>query len=257
MAKLTPEMNSELRKAVVSFNRKIKRLEQKGVSASLLPEKASARTLRNAYRDSEALQDRLRQMATFTSRGSTRKNRKGVVGTDSMFDYRKLENQNMIKYYKQQLTASKAQKTKYKSKITSYRNNLRAKIKYLEKSPENMDARGILQQSRNTLSPEVLLKKNEIYRQNYYKKMYEYAQIGDVDSKKVKALEKKLDQIPTSEFYRVIDTNPEFADIQDFMYDSPAFKGIKQVQPRYDASDVATSFDDLLMNADNIIANSL
>lgn len=257
MAKLSPEMNSELRKAVVSFNRKIKRLEQKGVTASLLPEKASVRTLKNAYKDSEALQRRLHQMATFTSRGATRQNRKGVVGTDSMFDYRKLENQNMIQYYKDQLAASKTQKTKYKSKIQSYRSNLRAKIKYLEKSPENMDVRGILQQSRNTLSPEVLLKKNEIYRRNYYAKMYEYAQIGEVDRRKVKALEKKLDEIPTKDFYRVIDSNPEFADIQDFMLDSPSFKGIKQARPRYDAEDVASSFDDLLLNADYIIANSL
>ena len=257
MATLSPEMNSELRKAVVSFNRKIKRLEAKGVSASLLPQRASVRTLKSAYRDSEALQRRLQQMATFTSRGSTRSNRKGVVGTDSMFDYRKLENKNMIQYYKDQLAASQGQKTKYKSKIKSYRTNLRAKIKYLSKSPENMDARGILQQSQNTLSPEILVKKNKIYRENYYRKMYEYAQIGEVDTRKVRALERKLDQIPDADFYRVIDTNPEFADIQDFMLDSPSFKGIKRATPRYDTEDVATSFDDLLLNADAIIANSL
>ena len=32
MVQLSPEMNSELRKAVTSFNRKIKRLQKKGVN---------------------------------------------------------------------------------------------------------------------------------------------------------------------------------------------------------------------------------
>lgn len=257
MANLSPEMNSDLRKAVNSFNRKIKRLEAKGVSASLLPERASVRTLRNAYSDSEALQRRLRQMTSFTSRGDTRSNRKGVIGTESMFAYRKLENQNMINYYKQQLQESKGQNTKYKGKMKVYRSNLRAKIKYLSKSPENMDARGILQQSKNTLSPEVLLKKNETYRKNFYKSMYTYAQIGNVDRKRVRELERKLDSIPTQDFYRVIETNPEFADIQDFMMDSPSSKGIKRARPRFDEDSVNTKFNDLIDNADELIANSL
>lgn len=257
MKNLSPEMNAELRRAVKAFNRKIRRLEAKGVTASLLPEKASAKALKNAYKDSESLQARLDQMASFTSKGSTRKNRKGVVGTDSMFDYRKLENQNMIKYYKDQLASSYGQKTKYKSKIKSYRENLRAKIKYLSKSPENMDTRGLLQQSKNTLTPEQLYKKNLVYRENYYRKMEEYGAIGDVDPKKIRQLQKKLDEIPVEDFYRVIDTNPEFADIQDFMLDSPSYKGIKRARPRYEPEDVAMSFNDLINSADEIIANSL
>lgn len=255
--KISPEMNAQLKRDVASFNKKRKRLEAKGVSASLLPEKASVRALKNAYSDSESLQARLRQMASFSSKGDVRKNRKGVMGTDAMFNYRRLENENMVKYYKQQLASSRQQKTRYKGKMRSYRTNLMAKIKYLSKSPENMDARGILQQSQNTLTPEKLYRKNLTYRENYYKKMEEYASIGDVDPRKVRSLQKKLDKIPVDDFYRAIDTNPEFSDIQDFMLDSPSFKGIKRARPRYDKEDVATSFDDLLANVDDILEEFL
>ena len=119
MIKLSPEMNAELRRAVKAFNRKIRRLEAKGVTASLLPEKASAKALKNAYKDSESLRQRLDMMASFTSKGDIRKTKKGVVGTEAMFDYRKKENEASIKRYKDQLASAQGQRTKYKSRLQS------------------------------------------------------------------------------------------------------------------------------------------
>lgn len=250
-------MNAQLRKEVASFNKKRKRLEAKGVTASLLPERASVRALKNAYRDTESLQARLRQMASFTSKGATRKNRKGVVGTDSMFDYRKLENQQGKKYLMQQLESSKGQKTRYKSRLKQYRSNIRRKIQYLSQDPEKMSATGLLYQRQNAPTTEGMYRKSVTYKKNYFEKLDVYASIANRDPREVTQLKRKLDQIPIEDFYRVIESNPELSEIHDFMIESPPRSGsIKSVSPRHDSSDYSTKFDDILKGIDNIIANS-
>lgn len=259
MVQLSPEMNSELRKAVTSFNSKIKRLEKKGVNKGLLPAKVSVRDLKSAYKDSESLQMRLTELSLFSSKGQVRRNRKGVLGTDIAFQYAEARNRYQADVYRRQLEASYGQKSKYKGSLKSYRSNLRAKIKYLERSTDYLDARTIQYQKANIATPESIIKKNRVYRKNYYEKMREYAEIGDIDPKRVKALQSILDGIPDEDFFRVIDTNPEFSDIQDYMYDSPTTtrQGIKLARPKYDAQDVQNSFEDLIANAETIIANSL
>lgn len=255
--KLSPEMNAELRKAVKAFNRKVRRLESKGVTASLLPEKASVKALKNAYKDTESLQAKLRQMSSFTSKGATRKNKKGVVGTDAMFEYRKKENAESIARYRQQLTAAQGQKSKYKSRLQAYKANIRAKIKYLNKDVEKLEAREVMQQYQNSMTDERMYRKNTTYKQNFMRKLEEYAQIGEVNKRKVNKLKKKLDQIPLEDFFRVTDTNPEFERIQYYMFDSPTRKSQKRARPRYEPEEVAESIDDLLLSVDDIIANSL
>lgn len=254
--KISPQMNAELRKEVKAFNRKRKRLIAKGVAKSLLPEKASVRALKNAYRDTESLQARIKQMQALTSAGKIRTNRKGVKGTDSLFAYRKAETENMRKIYQAEIQKTKAMKTKYKSAKASHLRTLRAKIKYLSKSPENMDARGLAQQASNTLTPETLYKKNVMYKNNYINKLYEYASIGDVDKEYVDRLARKLDRIPLDDFYSITKSNPELSDVMEFMFDSPSSKGIKLARPRYDENDMAEKFVDLYNNIDNILSNA-
>lgn len=255
--KLSPEMNAELRKEVKAFNRKRKRLMQKGVIKSLLPEKASVRALKNAYRDTESLQARLDQMAKLSSKGKIIENKKGVKGTENLFAYRKAEAQQMVKIYEQEIQSTKAIKTKYRSAKASHLRTLRAKVKYLSKDPENMDARGLFQQASNTLTPEKLYKKNVIYRDNYINKLYEYAEIGEIDKEYVDRLVKKLDRVPLEDFYNITKSNPELKDVLDFMVDSPPKqKGIKSARPRYDSQDMGEKFIDLYNNIDNILANS-
>ena len=256
MIQLSPEMNSELRKAVTSFNRKIKRLQKKGVNKGLLPEKVSVRELKSAYSTNEALEDRLLQMSFFSSKGLVRRNKKGVLGTDIAFQYADARNAYQRQIYESQLMASYGQKGKYKSQLRAYKNNLKAKIKYLDRSTEELDARTIQYQKANIATPERIIRKNKVYRENYYEKMQDYAEIGEISDKQVKALQKKLDTIPDADFFRVIDTNPEFSKIQNFMYDSPKTKGPSSRQ-KYDPEDIQKNFDDLISSADKIIANSL
>lgn len=257
MKNLSPEMNAEVRKAVKAFKRKVRRLEAKGVTASLLPEVPSTKALKNAYKDTESLQRRLDMMASFSSRGDTRKTKKGVVGTDAMFEYRKKENEESIKRYKDQLASAQGQRTKYKSRLQSYKSNLRAKIKYLSRSPERMDAKEVMRQYQNTMTDEKMYKKNTVFKQNFMDKLDDYAEIGEVNRRKVNKLKRKLDQIPLEDFFRVIDTNPEFERIEQYIFDSPTRKGQKRARPRYEPEEIAGNIDDLLASVDDIIANSL
>ena len=86
--KYTPEMNIELHRAVQNFNKKIKRLETKGVSPSLLPSKASVRSLKLGYTNKRDLNRRLNELKSFTAKGEVRSNTKNVYGTDALFKYR-------------------------------------------------------------------------------------------------------------------------------------------------------------------------
>ena len=144
---LSPEMNSELRKAVTSFNRKIKRLEQKGVTSSLLPSRVSVRDLKRAYKDSESLNRRLNQLASFTSKGTTIRTGKGIVATEAMFNFREQQKRNL-----------RSAPIRYKGRTRAYTDNLSAKIKYLNKSSRRRDAKALMIQSRNMLTPEALMK---------------------------------------------------------------------------------------------------
>lgn len=255
--KLSPEMNADLRKAVKAFNRKVKRLESKGVTASLLPEKASVKALKNAYKDTESLQERIKFMQSFSSKGEAIRTKKGVVGTPAMFAYRRKENERAKQMLEQQYSKASMQKTKYKSRLKQYKQNLKSRIKYLSKDVENIDVRTVSRQYQNGTNPERLYKQNFVYRQNFYDKVWEYAGIGDTDPKKVKALIRKLNSIPLEDFYRITTSNPEFEEIKNYMFDSPTVRAGKKARPKYDEEDVRQHIDDLLEGIDDIIANSM
>ena len=256
---LSPEMNSELRKAVTSFNRKIKRLEQKGVTSSLLPSRVSVRDLKRAYKDSESLNRRLDQLASFTSKGATIRTGKGIVATEAMFNFREQQKQEMIHYYKQQKRNLRSAPIRYKGRTRAYTDNLSAKIKYLNKSSRRRDAKSLMSESRNMLTPEALMKKNATFRANYYRTLDEYAQLGNTSSQKVNAIKKKLDTIDDEDIYQVISNNPEFDNVYLMMENSPDGKnsGVKKSRPRFDEDEINENLDDILSNIDNIIENTL
>ncbi len=256
---LSPEMNSELRKAVTSFNRKIKRLEAKGVTASLLPDRVSVRDLKRAYKDSESLNRRLDQLASFTSKGATFKTSLGVVATEAMFNYREQQKQDRVRFYKQVKRNLRSAPIRYKGRTRAYTDNLSAKIKYLSKSSRRRDAKALMIESRNMLTPEALMKKNATFRANYYKTLDEYAQLGNVARRKVNAIKKKLDTIDDEDIYQVISNNPEFDNVYLMMEDSPEGKnaGVKKSRPRFDEDEINENLDDMLNNLDNIIENTL
>lgn len=254
--KISPEMNADLRKSVKAFNRKRQRLIQKGVSPSLLPAKASVRLLKNAYKDSETLRARLNELDSFTSKGKIRKNKKGVRGTEALFAYRKAENQAAVQRFKSDIQQIKGIKTPYKAQKQSKINLLRAKVKYLSRSVENLSSQELSNQTRNIMTPEVLYKKSMTYRRNYIDKLDEYAEIGSVDPEKLRRLKVKLNLVAPEDFYNIVNANPELTRVQDFMFDSPEGKGIKKSRPTLDPEDINDNFNDLYSRIDDILANA-
>jgi hypothetical protein len=88
-------------------------------------------------------------------------------------------------------------------------------------------------------------------------KLDEYAEIGEINPKKLKLLKSKFNQIPLDDFYRITTSNPEFENIKNYMLDSPSNKEGKMTRPRYEKEDIQGEIDDLINNIDDIIANSL
>ena len=88
-------------------------------------------------------------------------------------------------------------------------------------------------------------------------KLDDYAEIGEIDPKKLKLLKSKLGQIPIDDFYRITTSNPEFENIKNYMLDSPSIKKGKMTRPKYEKEDIQTEIDDLINSVDDIIANSL
>ena len=59
------QLKAEIRKTVKAFNAKIRRLEQKGVSAALLPEAVSSKEIQRGITNRKDLRERLKQLPEY------------------------------------------------------------------------------------------------------------------------------------------------------------------------------------------------
>ena len=91
------QLNAELRRAIRSFNAKIKRLENKGVSASLLPDKVSTKEIKAGILNRRDLRERMNQLNEFSSAGAVTESEGGLMGTDILFQYRQGEANKAVK----------------------------------------------------------------------------------------------------------------------------------------------------------------
>lgn len=206
--KYTKEQNLELRKAVANFNKKRKRLEQKGVSPSLLPSKASVKALKLAYDNKRDLNSRLNQLSKFTARGSIRENQKGIQGTDELFKYRQQELNKRKQSVSQKLVRLKRTKTPYKSVKEDAELNLKAREKYLDKDIEQVDLNTLQKLNKNALSREELAVMDERYYNNVFKMFYQEAQYANYDAGKRKAIENELRKLSPQQLVELTETDP-------------------------------------------------
>ena len=220
--RFTPEENRELRRAVANFNKKINTLQKKGVTAALLPEKASVRDLKKAYDNRRDVQRRLDQLARFSARGKTRSNEAGIVGTDALFLYRKQEASRMARHFNRQAkkvsTSASSSRYPFQQSVTFH--NLQAKANYLKRDIEKMGVKELGILNKNALTLEELTKRNENYMNNFIKAMWAKGQMAGVDSNTLTKLEEDLREIPVNDFYRIVETNPEFSTVEVLNYDA-------------------------------------
>lgn len=215
-------MNRELRRAVQNFNRKRSRLEEKGVSPSLLPTKASVRSLKLAYDNRRDLNRRLKQLKAFTSKGDVRSNIKNVQGTDALFAYRQKELNKRKTALNRHLKNIKGTKVKYKSVRDGAILNTEAKIKYVDKNLENVDVKTLQRLNRNALDREQLAKRNETFYNSYFKMMYLEAGQSDFDYNKAKAIEKELRKLTPEQLLELNETDPTAKTVTEQFVDSDA-----------------------------------
>ena len=206
--KYTKEQNLELRKAVANFNKKRKRLEQKGVSPSLLPSKASVKALKLAYDNKRDLNRRLEQLNKFTSAGEVRENLKGIQGTNELFKYRQKEINKRRQSVSRQLSKVKRTKLPYKSVKEDAELNLQAREKYLDKDIETIDLNTLQRLNQNALNKEDLAVMDERYYNNIFKMLYQETQYSDYDKSKYRAIEKELRKLTPSQLVELTETDP-------------------------------------------------
>lgn len=207
--KYTPEMNRELRRAVQNFNKKIRTLEQKGVSASLLPSRVSVRGLKLAYNNQRDLTRRLKQLASFSARGEVRSNKKDVMGTDALFKYRQKVDINKSRTRKiKRAQKLRMQNAPYQSVRDDSLLNTEAKIKYLNKDIENVDVKTLQRLNKNALTKEELVKKRETYYNNYFKMLFQESQVANIQPEKRRIIEKELRKLTPEQLEELIEVDP-------------------------------------------------
>ena len=206
--KYTKEQNLELRKAVANFNKKRKRLEQKGVSPSLLPNKASVKALKMAYDNKRDLDNRLKQLSEFTSKGNVRENKKGIQGTDDLFQYRQKELNKRRQSVSRKLINLKKRDIPYKSVKEDAELNLEAREAYLNKDLETIDLKTLQRLNRNALSREEVAVMDERYYDNIFKMLYQETEYAGYDPAKRKAIEEELRKFTPSQLVEITETDP-------------------------------------------------
>lgn len=218
--KYTPEMNRELRRAVQNFNKKRKTLEEKGVSASLLPTKASVRSLKLAYDNKRDLNRRLKQMRTFTARGEVRSNTKNVRGTSALFEYRQKDINKARTRQIQHAKRIASKSVKYQSVRDEALLNTQAKIKYLDKDIEEIDVKTLQRLNKNALTKEENARRNETFYNSYFKMLYIEAGQSDFDYDKAKSIENELRKLTPQQLLELRETDSTVAVVTDQFVDS-------------------------------------
>ena len=150
--RLDSQLKSEIRKTVKAFNAKIRRLEAKGVTAALLPDKVSSKELQLGFNSRRDLRNRLKQLQDFSSAGVTVESEGGLIGTNVLFQYRQGEANKAIQEIDKEYQKVLKLDTRYPMMQSEYTSNLRSKMDYLARDVQSMDIRQLNIFNKNLLT---------------------------------------------------------------------------------------------------------
>ena len=200
------QLKAEIRKAVKSFNAKIRRLEAKGVTAALLPDVVSSKQIQQGITNRRDLRKRLQQLQEFSSAGTATESEGGLIGTDILFQYRQGEANRAIRELRKEYQQTQQVDTRYPMMLGEYGNNLRAKMDYLSRDIRKMDVRQVQIFNKNILLPEQKIIKEEQFYKNFEKMLFYNAYRGELDLSFIENM-RQLTPQQLLELYR---TNPAF-----------------------------------------------
>ena len=125
------QLKAEIRRTVKAFNAKIRRLENKGVSAALLPDSISSKEIQQGIRSRSDLRKRLKELQEFSSAGIATESEGGLIGTDILFQYRQGEANRAIAEIKKEYEKVAEENLKQTIKASSF--SLNEKIVFYKK----------------------------------------------------------------------------------------------------------------------------
>lgn len=207
------QFKNEIYKAVRSFNAKITRLEKKGVSAALLPDRISTKSLKANFSNRKALRAELRALQDFSSRGQTFKSEGGVTGTTMLFQYNKKRANKAVRQLQSELNSLEQIPTRYPMMKSEAATLLENKIKYLKRDIYKLDVRQINILIRNTEVTNKYNEKNAIFHENFNKMLMSTAYAAGLDRGFIERLKGKLDQIPPAKLLEMYRTRPAFSSV--------------------------------------------
>ena len=219
------QLRSDIRQTVKSFNAKIRRLEAKGVSSALLPDKVSSKELQQGFNNRQDLRTRLQQLQEFTSAGDVYKSEGGVVGTNKLFMYRQGEANKAVKEINKEYQKHLKLDTRYPMMQGEYVNNLKAKMDYLSRDIQKMDVRQIQIFNKNVLTPEDRTRRNEVFYDSFIKMVFADAYAVSADPALLSEIMDLIYQIEPNKLLELYNTDPAIRGIRDIYIQLKAERG--------------------------------
>lgn len=209
------QLKSEVRRTVKSFNAKIRRLQNKGVTAALLPDMISSKEIQTGITNRRELESRLAQLREFTSAGIVERSEGGVMGTNQLFLYRTGEANKAINQIKKEYEKIAAIQTRYPMMKSEYQANLESKMEYLSRDIMKLDVRQIQIFNKNIFSPEQKTIRDEQFYSNYSKMIFFNAYKSNLPPSLVARITSMIDRFTPAQLLEMYATEPTFRSVKE------------------------------------------
>lgn len=232
------QLKAELRKTVKSFNAKIRRLQQKGVTAALLPDMISSREIRQGITNRRDLEKRMAQLREFTSAGVVEKSEGGVMGTNELFLYRVGEANKAVRAIQEEYNRIEAIQTRYPMMKSEYQSNLESKMEYLSRDLRKLNIQQVQIFNKNLLTAEQKTIRDEQFYRNFNKMIFFNAYKASLPPSLVARIAANVDKFTPSELLELYATEPTFRSVKE-MYEMGKQEGQEksdeEVEEEYEA----------------------
>lgn len=232
------QLKSEVRRTVKSFNAKIRRLQNKGVTAALLPDMISSREIQRGITNRKDLERRLAQLREFTSAGIVERSEGGVMGTNELFIYRVGEANKAIKAIQDEYDRLEQINTRYPMMKSEYQANLESKMEYLARDIRKLSVKQIQIFNKNLLTSEQKTIRDEQFYQNFNKMIFFNAYKANLPPSLVARIAGNIDKFSPSELLEMYATEPTFRTVKE-TYEMGKHEGQEksdeEVQEQYEA----------------------
>jgi uncharacterized small protein (DUF1192 family) len=232
------QLKAEVRRTVKSFNAKIRRLQNKGVTAALLPDMISSREIQKGITNRKELERRLAQLRDFTSAGMVERSEGGVMGTNELFIYRVGEANKAIKAIQDEYDRLDQINTRYPMMKSEYQANLESKMEYLARDIRKLSVKQVQIFNKNLLTSEQKTIRDEQFYQNFNKMIFFNAYKANLPPSLVARIAGNIDKFSPSELLEMYATEPTFRTVKE-TYEMGKHEGQEksdeEVQEQYEA----------------------